>query len=842
MAAYFCPPLPLPQQCAMVNIAAAETTTTMTECNVRSRPYDLDAADTNLCGGDGPSAASAFAAAAAATVAAPAALAPAARVDVEADDETDDDGVPQLVRSHSSRPRFFSSPSMEFNLIREEDADILELGVEEKRGADLADFDDEGRRLEVVARCESELSLDELEGGSPVEGGGLELFDVRRSQGSRGSQLGAAVDEPSNDDFASSPLALPLHAPPGNYGSGAALSENLSMPAISEHVSCDIPHPQSHSLDMVESTPQENLSEENDYFLGTTSPQTTSKPQMEDEALSKRINHQRSASFDRRLHESAQFAEAVGEEPDTLLLKKIIEEDSSSDFDDDEIDEAGGNLMPGEEVEGEEILVDFQAGQSESLRSERHAGLPERSATTQTAGAPSQEKDEPTCVSTDVAKVSLKTDEDVVRTVSQQPGESPQLPTPIEAEIVDSEPPTTDPSPRKHKSMSCPPSAFHSHFVDWKFIRQNTSSSNNLEANAPRHRSTPSGGECDLVFRGIHAKRLEITKRGMARGNYALLHRKAWLEVSDKHHRYGKNLRMYYKRWEALGHPYHMFFDWLDSKGEARGEPLPDVPEIPRPVLDSDTVLYITDSETTASYALDVVVDPADGSAIIVDKDGNPINTGKEGWIFVIRDHVLYGSQKVTAPNNPPESSDSNGAPAKSRQRFHHSSFFGGKAVASAGIFLTNEQGRMTRLYPHSGHYRPGESHMQRALFFFQKLGVELSTFSVDMQQIFKVSRKTAPGKEGEKAKGEKDKENVALVENGKPPPIGIPSKFAQGHAKKSKKTDCLHLMCGLEVACFLANKALMIERGVFHQIHQIRRIYPKELRDSVGFILGFVN
>ena len=53
---------------------------------------------------------------------------------------------------------------MEFNLIREEDADILEQGVEERREHHMADFDEEtGRRFRVLEPSESFASLTELE-------------------------------------------------------------------------------------------------------------------------------------------------------------------------------------------------------------------------------------------------------------------------------------------------------------------------------------------------------------------------------------------------------------------------------------------------------------------------------------------------------------------------------------------------------------------------------------------------------------------------------------------------------------------------------------------------------
>mmetsp|Transcript_32658 Transcript_32658/g.68979 ORF Transcript_32658/g.68979 Transcript_32658/m.68979 type:complete len:832 (-) Transcript_32658:97-2592(-) len=731
-----------------------------------------------------------------------------------------------------------SSSMGEFSLIREEDADILEQGVEEKRGADLADFDDHGRRLEACGSSSSLADLDDSEAAASgevgLEDGGMFLCGDDDGL----IDVGNTVDESRNDlscssSYAENSLASPMQPVllSRKYSNSSPSSSNdiSLMPPISEDPSCHtLPDPaateksppQSHMPDI----PLETLCEENnDYFLGS---------EIDHEALAQRIAsgraHHRSNSFDRRMSESAQFAEAVGE--DSLLLKKIIEEDSSSDFDDDEIDEHEGGK---DNHHVEEILTDH--GEELQNIDEQTSDVV---ATEDPAGMPPQEKIEPICVSTDLTQMSADGEE----CSNQQHGSLPQLSTTLEVGTTDSAPTTPAPSPYK-PSQGPHATSFHPPcYVDWKFTRQNSHGSN-MDGSMPSQKTG---------YRGIRANPPEITKRGMARGNYAQLHRKAWLEVSDKHHRYGKNLRMYYKHWEELGHPFHMFFDWLDSKGEALGNPLPNLPEIPRPVLDSDTVLYITNPEISSTYALGIVADPADGSGIIVDQNGDPINTGNEGWIFILRDHVLYGSRKVTAPGNsgPVTEGESSESAKKPRQRFHHSSFFGGKAVASAGIFITNEQGRLTRLYPHSGHYRPGEAHMQRALFFFQQLGVELSTFTVDMQQIFKVSRKFAPGKgPGDKAKGstkeKKDKENNGKMENGNHLHI---NNNGQGkyvppppNAKKSKKTDCLHLMCGMEVACFLAHKALMIEKGVFHQIHKIRRI-PKESRSSVSFILSVVN
>jgi hypothetical protein len=303
----------------------------------------------------------------------------------------------------------------------------------------------------------------------------------------------------------------------------------------------------------------------------------------------------------------------------------------------------------------------------------------------------------------------------------------------------------------------------------------------------------------DVNVKGIKNNTLEVTKRGITRGNYAQLHRKAWLEVSDKHHRYGKNLRLYYKHWEKMGHPTNMFFDWLDSKGEAEDRELPSLPECPREVLDSDRVLYITDQEEQERYLLKIRpsnescdnIDHGDGiPALVTDREGNPVLTGPSGWIFVLRDNELYGSEKVVCTSG------------HEKMRFHHSSFFGGKAVAAAGILITDDNGCLTRLYPHSGHYRPGEAHMQRMLYHLYRRGVDLNGFLVDMQQIVHVSREVRD--EATPVGGKDDK-------------------------KKAKKTDSLQLKQATYVALFLAHKAKSIGEGLFTTIHKIRRLDPED-------------
>ena len=322
----------------------------------------------------------------------------------------------------------------------------------------------------------------------------------------------------------------------------------------------------------------------------------------------------------------------------------------------------------------------------------------------------------------------------------------------------------------------------------------------------------------DFVYKGIGANPPEIVKRGTTRGNYAQLHRKAWLEVTDKYHRYGKNLRLYYRYWESEGHPTNIFFDWLDSKGEAAGNELPELKECPRRQLDSDTVLYINNPDVTQGYAINVVVEPLDNlepdskytdgvrRGRMYDTDGNPVCTGPDGWIFVLRDNFMYGAKKITSVSG------------QSRQRFHHSSFFGGKAVAAAGIFITDDDGYLTRLYPHSGHYRPGEAHMQRVLFYLYHEGVDLRSFEMDTQQIMHVARDG-----NDTAKDKKSDKNSNAIDK-------VPTE-------KKKKVEVLHLMPAVYIACFLAHKARFIGEGIFAQIHQIRQSDVASVSEALSVI-----
>jgi len=550
----------------------------------------------------------------------------------------------------------------------------------------------------------------------------------------------------------------------------------------------------------------------------------------------------RTESMDRRLCEAAQFAEAVGDA--TVADELQILEEDRSDYDDDDDDDE--ELVPifVENLPSSLLHLESNAGSVGALATDEHSLHHPHT---------SQAGDGQANLSFEVLE-----DSSVLNFNHNNSGSSA---TATNAAAV-SNPTTTNVEIKGFAAAQydAPRSPFPGGrgggLMPAATILPGRLKKNRLATKRGFLDQLPTGqmsGQSDYVYKGLRANPPEIVKRGILRGNYAQLHRKAWLEVSDKYHRYGKNLRFYYRHWESLGCPFNMFFDWLDSKNEAAGQPLPEIEECSRATLDSDTVLYITDPEVTENYALTFVPDEHGRGRVVDPNDGTPIGTGPDGWIFVLRDNLFYGAQKITSVT----------AGHRSKQRFHHSSFFGGKAVAAAGIFITDDDGFLTRLYPHSGHYRPREPHMQRVLFFLHHEGVDLRTFDMDMQQILHVAR-DSDSKDKKKKKdtdSEKDKENKSnTVEEQDVPALGgekaedeeqvkeegnaavasdkkSEKSAAEKKPEKKKKVESLCLIPAVLAACFLAHKARFIGAGIFEQIHKIRKGDVRSVSEALDYI-----
>jgi hypothetical protein len=187
------------------------------------------------------------------------------------------------------------------------------------------------------------------------------------------------------------------------------------------------------------------------------------------------------------------------------------------------------------------------------------------------------------------------------------------------------------------------------------------------------------------------------------------------LEVVDKQHRYCKHLRAYYSEWTAQGRPSGDFWSWIDGEDKVNLE------LCPRSTLEGDTVHYCCGIERK-KYII------AFGKCgELLDCNGDAVQTGPEGWIFVIgSDGIFYANQKLTRS-----------------PRFHHTSFLAGAPCLAAGRLHTasDGSGEIVQVDNHSGHYRPQEHQLKGLLLFLRSNRVNLSGVQVDMQRVVKVAR-----------------------------------------------------------------------------------------------------
>jgi hypothetical protein len=204
-----------------------------------------------------------------------------------------------------------------------------------------------------------------------------------------------------------------------------------------------------------------------------------------------------------------------------------------------------------------------------------------------------------------------------------------------------------------------------------------------------------------------------------AESDAIVLDQKSWLECFDRKHRYGANLRPYYKAWLDNGTPGKHFWDWLDT------EPRPKLPELPRDKLDAEVVTYLDTDAERAMFRVQMV------NGVMLTSDGAILDTGKAAdgneWIFVVsaRDQIMYVHRKET----------------RTIPRFHHTSFLGAEPVKVAGQ-LEVINGQLTSVNLHSGHYRPREDRdLLRFLRELEGSGIDLAHIRVDVQRLVKKAR-----------------------------------------------------------------------------------------------------
>lgn len=117
-----------------------------------------------------------------------------------------------------------------------------------------------------------------------------------------------------------------------------------------------------------------------------------------------------------------------------------------------------------------------------------------------------------------------------------------------------------------------------------------------------------------------HQKGLKLiewwTGGGKAQELSKMMEEQYWLEMVDRKHRYGSNLKYYHKAWQEAD-TRDNFFRWLDQ-GDGNEVSLDDCP---RERLDSECVIYLS-SEQRRNY----IVDIEDGK-LIWRRNGKPVDT-----------------------------------------------------------------------------------------------------------------------------------------------------------------------------------------------------------------------
>ncbi|KAF9958749.1 hypothetical protein BGZ70_009088 [Mortierella alpina] len=246
-----------------------------------------------------------------------------------------------------------------------------------------------------------------------------------------------------------------------------------------------------------------------------------------------------------------------------------------------------------------------------------------------------------------------------------------------------------------------------------------------------------------------------------------------WLEMSDKKHRYGSNLKPYHEHWLQQDTSQNFFY-WLD-KGDGKNLELE---ERPRARLEAQRVQYLEEHERDqfAVHVVDGLLyykesgkavhtlptsvqagDDVDVSQVLPDADaGDDEATRMEKKRIRNKSKYIY----VTDPKGTLYVAQ------KKKGNFHHSSFLGGGTVCAAGGIIVNH-GKLVKINPKSGHYRPGQRHFDRLLASLKDMGISLEGVKIS----YGILENDGDG-EGERC-GSSDRLVAALEKNGVVPVPG---------------------------------------------------------------------
>ncbi|KAF9319643.1 hypothetical protein BG003_008599 [Podila horticola] len=295
-----------------------------------------------------------------------------------------------------------------------------------------------------------------------------------------------------------------------------------------------------------------------------------------------------------------------------------------------------------------------------------------------------------------------------------------------------------------------------------------------INAEAPNHQdptSSPNANESRTRWAWRRAEflgsRLGKGSNGISTEEALVLLTEHWLEMSDRKHRYGSNLKPYHEHW-LKEDTSENFFYWLDH---GKGRTL-SLESRPRDRLEDQRVTYLQEHERT-QYAVEVIDgllyyrqsgrmvhtlptsiqadDDVDISQILPDADVNDDEEtrlekkrirNKAKYIYVTDPQgIMYVAQKV-------------------KGQFHHSSFLGGGTVCAAGGIIVN-RGRLIKINPKSGHYRPGQRHFDKLLDNLKNMGISLEGVKISCGIL-----ETGPNGDGVERQGSQDRLVAPLEKN----------------------------------------------------------------------------
>ncbi|KAF9434540.1 hypothetical protein BGZ76_007818 [Entomortierella beljakovae] len=207
------------------------------------------------------------------------------------------------------------------------------------------------------------------------------------------------------------------------------------------------------------------------------------------------------------------------------------------------------------------------------------------------------------------------------------------------------------------------------------------------------------------------------------------------------------------------------FFYWLD-KGDGKDI---DLEERPRARLNKEKVQYLQEHERQQH-----IVTVKDG-LLYYAMSGEPVHTLPENikdgdsiditQISPDKDHnddeaTRLAKKAIRSKFKFIYVSDPNGAlyvAQKIKGKFHHSSFLGGGTVCAAGAIVVN-RGKIIKINPKSGHYRPEQRHFEKLLKGLEELGVSFSDVKVSSGIL--AGSSAVPGGQGEHKPFDQDVQN----------------------------------------------------------------------------------